>query len=148
MSEFAQMDRAGQMHALFDKYAVEADSVADFLVRYYRRERYTDTLLASYEEEFNELGICWISHHDNVTGDVVSFLGKGEAGSFEQNRRGASRAISVPGGSPTARFTVPTQIAVPSETQREKVSGKPGCAIQNDLFTSSDNVKTKGDHRG
>ena len=127
-----EISRVDQMHRLFDRYAVDAESVTDFLARYYRRERYAGRgadyaacLLRSYEGDFEELGICWISHHDNVTGDVVSFLGKGKAWSFEQKRRDESRAISVRGWLPGESPTVPTQIAVPGETQRETISGKP-----------------------
>lgn len=81
-----QMSKAEWSRHLFAKYAAKAKSVSDFLDRYYRRERYTGRgaeyasgLLASYEKDFSEEGICWISHHDSVTGDVVSFLGKGKA---------------------------------------------------------------------
>jgi len=65
------------------KYAVPADSVDDFLNRYYKRDRYTGRgpeyaacLLKSYTEEFEEYGFCFISHHDSNTGEVVAFYGK------------------------------------------------------------------------
>jgi hypothetical protein len=52
---------------------VEADSVADYLTRYYKRERMTPTLLASYEAELAERGYVCTSHHDNVTGSFIAW---------------------------------------------------------------------------
>jgi len=66
---------------MFEKYAVEAGSLEDFMMRYYKRDRYTgrgeeyaQTLLASYQEDMDKFGIAWISHHDSVTGEVVSYI--------------------------------------------------------------------------
>lgn len=62
-------------------------TVAEFLARYYRPERYTGRnqikgwenysagLLASYEREFENNGFVFISHHDSITGQVVAFFG-------------------------------------------------------------------------
>ena len=62
----------------------EADSVADFLARYYKPDRYTGRgpeyaagLLAAYTKEYNEKGWLMISRHDSVTGWVVSWYGPG-----------------------------------------------------------------------
>lgn len=52
-------------------------------------------------------------------------LKKGEAGRDKPPRAGASRTISVAGGSPDESLTVPTQIAGHKATQREAVSGEP-----------------------
>ena len=67
----------------FKKYSVPADNVADFLARYYKRNRYTvrgeeyaTCLIQSYTEEFKREGFCFISHHDSNTGEVVAFYGQ------------------------------------------------------------------------
>jgi len=61
---------------------VEAKSVEDFLARFYKPTRYTGRgeeyaagLLASYEAEFERNGSTFISCHDSVTGNYVSFYG-------------------------------------------------------------------------
>ena len=66
----------------FRQYQVQAASVEDFLARYYKPGRYTGRgeeyaagLLSSYQEEFDEKGWTFISHHDSVTGRVVSYYG-------------------------------------------------------------------------
>ena len=63
----------------------DVKTVAEFLDRYYRPDRYTGrgeeyaaVLLKSHEEEFNESGVDWISKHDSLTGSVVSFYGNVE----------------------------------------------------------------------
>jgi len=64
------------------KYQVnDVKTVAEFLARYYKKDRYTGRgeeyaagLLASYQDDFNTLGVCWASHHDNVTGEIVAFF--------------------------------------------------------------------------
>ena len=70
-------------YELFKKYAVPADSVEDFLNKYYKRDRYTGRgpeyaacLLASYKKDFEDDGFCMTSHHDSNTGEVVAFYGK------------------------------------------------------------------------
>lgn len=67
---------------MFEQYAVTAASVADFLDRYYRPDRYTGrgeeyaaVVLASHEKDFARDGYTIISHHDSVTGQVVAFFG-------------------------------------------------------------------------
>ncbi len=67
---------------MFEADKVPATSVADFLDRYYKPDRYhgrgadyAATLLASYEADFARDGYVIISHHDNVTGKIVAFFG-------------------------------------------------------------------------
>ncbi len=67
---------------LFVNDQVPAASVADFLNRYYKPERYhgrgaeyAAILLAAYEEDFAREGYVIISHHDNVTGKIVAYFG-------------------------------------------------------------------------
>jgi hypothetical protein len=62
------------------KYAVDAESVKDFLDRYYKPDRYTGrgeeyaaALLKSYQEEVDECGYTFISHHDCVRGEMVAW---------------------------------------------------------------------------
>ena len=52
---------------------VEATSVEDYLNRYYKKDRMTPTLLASYEQDFKEFGYVCTSHHDNVTGEFIAW---------------------------------------------------------------------------
>jgi hypothetical protein len=61
----------------FKKHAVEAESVADFLQRYYKPARlagHEAGLLASYQRDFDDEGFCFISCHDSVTGEYVAYF--------------------------------------------------------------------------
>ena len=65
------------------KYKVEADSVEDFLKKYYKPERYTGRgkeyaqyLLQKYNKELEEQGYCFISPHDCVMGRAAVYLGQ------------------------------------------------------------------------
>ena len=65
---------------LFRQHEVKADSVGDFLDRFYKPERYkgrgeeyAETLLASYQEEIKNRGFTFIPKHDSVTGYCVSY---------------------------------------------------------------------------
>ncbi len=67
---------------MFKNYRVEAESVEDFLHRYYKPDRYTGRgleyaaiLLASHQADFEKDGYDIISHHDSVTGRVVAYFG-------------------------------------------------------------------------
>ena len=71
---------------LFKKYEVKAEGIADFLAKYYKPDRYTgrgdeyaNALLKSHEKDFKSRGFDMISHHDSVTGKVVSYYGNKEA---------------------------------------------------------------------
>lgn len=55
------------------KYKVEADSVEDFLKKYYKPERYTESLLQKYKKELEEQGYCFISAHDCVMGRAAAY---------------------------------------------------------------------------
>lgn len=66
----------------FKKYEVKADSVADFIDRYGKRDRYAgrgedylNTVIASHTSDLAQYGYTIISHHDSVTGEIVSFYG-------------------------------------------------------------------------
>mgnify|MGYP006921406845 CR=1 FL=1 len=66
---------------MFEKYRVEAASVAEFLDRYYKPNRYKEqgkeyaaVLLASHEKDFRNKGFDIISRHDSVTGKVVAIF--------------------------------------------------------------------------
>ena len=52
---------------------VAAESVKDYLERYYKKSRWTPTLLDTYEKEFAESGYVCTSHHDNVTGEFIAW---------------------------------------------------------------------------
>lgn len=64
----------------FKKYKVEADSVEDFLKKYTKPKRlegrvagYTEARIKSYTEELNKYGYCIMTHHESITGEVVSY---------------------------------------------------------------------------
>jgi len=70
----------------FKGNAQPADSVADFLDRYYKKDRYTGrgadyaaVLLASYTEQYEKEGFCYCSHHDSNTGEVAAWYGPEKA---------------------------------------------------------------------
>ncbi|MBU8901709.1 MAG: hypothetical protein KOO69_03130 [Victivallales bacterium] len=78
-----------QTYDFFKDCAVSAESVQNFLDRYYKHDRYKGRgeeysahLLASYEREFAERGFCTISLHDNVIGKHISFYGKDFGGRY------------------------------------------------------------------
>ena len=59
---------------------VKARSVEDYLKKYYKRDRYTgrgkeyaQSLLESYQEEYEKRGYVCTSHHDNVTGEFIAW---------------------------------------------------------------------------
>jgi hypothetical protein len=67
---------------LFKKYEVEANSVEDFLKKYTKRDRhegrgkeYIEARIKSHTEDLLKYGYTIISHHDSITGDVVSYYG-------------------------------------------------------------------------
>ncbi len=57
---------------------VKAKSVKDYLNRYYKKSRMTDTLLGTYEAEYQKFGYVCTSKHDNVLGEFIGW-GKLEA---------------------------------------------------------------------
>ena len=64
------------LYESFKKYQVEAESVADFIARYYRPERITDTLVESNEAHVKEYGFTFISNYDSINGSVASYYPK------------------------------------------------------------------------
>lgn len=66
----------------FIEHRVPAESITDFLDRYYKPDRYKGrgkeyaaSLLRSYEEKYQRRGMCFISHHDTVLGVVAAYFG-------------------------------------------------------------------------
>ena len=64
---------------------IDVNTVAEFLHRYYRPDRYTGRgeeyatiLLKHHEDDFKKFGVDWISKYDSLTGNVVSFYGSVE----------------------------------------------------------------------
>ena len=62
------------------KYQVQATSIEDFMLRYYKPDRYhgrgadyAAVLLQSHRECLRRDGVDIISHHDSVTGEVVAY---------------------------------------------------------------------------
>lgn len=55
---------------------VQADDLADYLRRYYKKRRIGDfeTLLAAYQKQLNLNGFVCTSHHDNVTGNAIAWF--------------------------------------------------------------------------
>ena len=65
---------------LFKKYQVEASSLEDFLQKYTKRARhegrgqeYVEVRIQSHSKDLEKYGYTIISHHDSVTGEVVSY---------------------------------------------------------------------------
>lgn len=59
---------------------VEANSVEDYLDKYYKKDRYTgrgkqyaSDLLKSYQDDYNTNGYVCTSHHDNITGELIAW---------------------------------------------------------------------------
>ncbi len=69
---------------MFENNKVKADSVKDFLEKYYRPERYhgrgedyATAILVNHERNFRERGYDIISRHESITGQVVAYFGAG-----------------------------------------------------------------------
>jgi hypothetical protein len=65
----------------FANCRVQAASVADFLDRYYKHDRYRGrgadyaaAVLASHQRDFERDGYDIISRHESVTGEVVAYF--------------------------------------------------------------------------
>ena len=59
---------------------IQAESVKDYLDRYYKKARYTGrgaeyaaSLLESYESEYKKFGYVCTSRFDNVTGEIIAW---------------------------------------------------------------------------
>ena len=62
---------------------IDINTIEEFLDKYYKPDRYkirgkeyAQCLLASHKKDLKEDGFDIISHHDSVTGRVVSFYDK------------------------------------------------------------------------
>jgi hypothetical protein len=71
-----------EFREMWREYEVQADSLPDFMQRYYkpdryhgRGEEYAAVLLAGHQEDFDRDGYDVISHWDSVTGQTVAFFG-------------------------------------------------------------------------
>jgi len=71
--------------AAWRKYQVTACDCADFIARFYKPERSVGrgpacvaSLIAACEDDLRADGVTIISHHDSVTGQIVSFYGSEE----------------------------------------------------------------------
>lgn len=71
-----------ELKAKFRKYEVtDVHSIAEFLEKYYKPTRYhkrgsdyAAAILASHQRDLDKYGYDFISHHDSVTGEIVSFF--------------------------------------------------------------------------
>jgi hypothetical protein len=65
----------------------DVSSVEGFISRYYKSDRINREwkeenkiinlralIIQGCKDDIKEYGICWISHHDSVTGNVVSYI--------------------------------------------------------------------------
>lgn len=57
---------------------VKADSVEDFVLKYYKKDRLTSSIIENKKRELKSFGHCTISHHDSNTGKIVRYFGKKE----------------------------------------------------------------------
>jgi len=66
----------------YRKYEVKANSVEDFLIRYTKPSRnegrpkdYLEARIKSHTEDLEKYGFTFITHHDSITGQCVSYYG-------------------------------------------------------------------------
>jgi transposase len=71
------------MKEAFKKYKVEANSIEDFLKRYTKPSRneqrpidYQEARIKSHTEDLQKYGYTFITHHDSITGECVSYYGR------------------------------------------------------------------------
>lgn len=76
------MKKKINMYETFKQYKVEADSVEDFLNKYTKSNRhqsrgieYVKARIDSHKKDLNRYGYTFITHHDSVTGETVSYYG-------------------------------------------------------------------------
>jgi len=74
-----------QLCELYRKYQVKAESLDDFLDRYYKPDRYkgrdgeiwgenySKLIRQSNQEYLDNYGVTWISRHESITGKTVSY---------------------------------------------------------------------------
>ena len=67
-------------YELFKKYAVEANSIEDFLERYTKPSRhwergaeYVAARIKSHQEDIEKEGFTFITHHDSKSGETVAY---------------------------------------------------------------------------
>lgn len=66
----------------FKKYEVKAENITDFLKKYSKPSRheqrgleYVAVRIQSHTEDLNKYGYTFITHHDSITGECVSYYG-------------------------------------------------------------------------
>lgn len=66
----------------YKKYEVKADSLENFLKKYTKYSRhegrgkeYVNCRIKSHQEDLSKYGFTFITHHDSVTGETVSWYG-------------------------------------------------------------------------
>jgi hypothetical protein len=71
----------GKLMSIWAYRVNDVDTVAEFLARYYKPERYTGRgeeyaagLLASYQANYDRDGFTFISRHDSKTGEIVALF--------------------------------------------------------------------------
>ena len=71
------------LYEKFKKYAMPAESIEDFCLKYHSRRAYHDRGkdymecdLESHKEEFERYGYTFIPSHDSTTGDIVAYYGR------------------------------------------------------------------------
>lgn len=64
----------------FKKYEVKSNSLEEFCNTYYKKNRYSDrgvdyvlSCLESHVEHLDKYGYTFITSHDSVTGEIVSY---------------------------------------------------------------------------
>lgn len=70
---------------------VKAASVADYLDRYYKRDRRTPTLLQTYTQEFEQDGYICTSPHDNIVGELIAWPSRKAIAKAERGKCDAIR---------------------------------------------------------
>lgn len=66
----------------FKEYEVSANSLEDFLQKYTKHRQhegrgaeYVKNRIESHAQDMKKFGFTFITHHDSVTGEIVSYYG-------------------------------------------------------------------------
>lgn len=68
------LDHKAQLRAQFEQWAVEADSVADFLIRFHKSGQASPSLLSYHQAAFAKDGYTSLGTHETFIGEIVALM--------------------------------------------------------------------------
>lgn len=68
------IDHKARLRAQFEQWAVEAESVEDFLIRFHKSGEASPTLLSYHQAAFEKDGFTSLGTHETFTGEIVSLV--------------------------------------------------------------------------